>query len=201
MDVRRAFSITDTDADEMRRLTRSLLRDSVLNHFDDQLLRVAFKNLSEHEETYLILLKDDDRVWGFALAMRNSSKCMFDVMKKLLWHSPAATIQTGLMMMLQTRTMLTMTLPESRSMAELHLLAVDVARQNNGHGSRLLNGLKECLREESVTDMKVKTLESDTLANRFYQKHLFQNRGQVVWNGKIFNRYMLNLTETKLADL
>lgn len=194
MEIKRIREADDSIVEQIVVTHLLTLSDSFLNNFGKYFLKIIYQNSIDSEDSICLILSENEKVEGFALATKNYSTFFKNALRKnkvsLLINILKESIFNPKNILLLTKSLPNLLFSKEEPRAELQFIAVSTSQQGKGYGSSLVRKLTEELSDIGINQFYVGTQSSDPLSNKFYQKMGFTKQFEKTYFGKKLNYYL-----------
>jgi ribosomal protein S18 acetylase RimI-like enzyme len=176
------------------------LAGDFLPSLGESFLRIFYQAALQSDSAFGFVLLDQDTPNGFVLGSADTRRLFSSVLRKAalplgIAALPAVLRKPGLL----AKVFETFFYPQREAgtpeNAELVVIAVDAEIRSHGVGHALIRALEAEFRQQGVSAYKVTVLQSNTGANRFYQREGFHLASQFNLYNKGWNQYTRSLGE------
>lgn len=194
MEIKRINTCNNEIVERIVLIHLSVLNDSFLNNFGEKFLKVIYCNLIESRETICLVLFENNKIEGFALASTDYSKFLSTAMKKgkfsILLSMMKCFILRPVVLYSLLKSVPKILFSKETPHAELQFLGVSPESQGKGFGQAIMKRLDEEFKKENISQFYVGTKARDPLSNKFYQKIGFTKEYSKTYFDDVLNYYL-----------
>jgi ribosomal protein S18 acetylase RimI-like enzyme len=192
MQIQRVRDLTPQELSQIYLIHRNILKESFLNNFGQDFLKIVYQYLPKSRNNIFLILKSSDRVVGFGVATKNSN-FVSEVIQNNFFTltiavAKAVLINAGLLFKITP--WLFQSKKTEKFPSELLFLAIDKDYQGQGYGTEFIKKFYEEFRKEKIKYFKVGTKSNNPKSNEFYKKLKFSFLAEIEIFGDNFNYYL-----------
>ncbi len=185
MQIKRVYDLTPKELDQVVNLHKSTLKNSFINNFGNQFLRLSYKSIVTDKTNITLLLKNHNYVVGFLVATTDDEKFSRNVIiknplqmtKEILKYSiikPILMINLIRWIFDINIYQINQRFSSNNKIPELKYISINPNFQNRGWGTKLITELNFEFKKLNIYYYRVATQASNIKSNHFYERLNFK---------------------------
>lgn len=194
---KRLHNLNKLSLDQIVKIHRSELKESVFNHFSDNFLYSLYEQIVRDESNIFLIIKNKDKIIGFTAAYTDIDKFYSNITRRLFVSNAFEMLKLSLTKPLLIFKIISWYLRRDKKScypAQLQFIAIDKNFQGKGYGTALIRKLDKQFMRQNIKKYSVGSHAENKMSNSFYKKLGFTFLTKETLFGEKFNYYVNKLT-------